>query len=146
MRETLFASSGQASLETLIVLSALFAFLLAFIPVVNQARELIEFAKMVGQAQAFASRLSSDLKQAQLLGDGNAREWAFSFAGGEMEVSLTNSNVLVVSCSYAGHSKKIETVLGFPASLSGETRLAAGSFIVRVKNDYGHVEAEILKH
>ncbi len=145
----MFALRGQTSLETLIVLSALFAFLLAFIPVVIQARELIEFAKTAGQAQAFAERLSSDLKQAQLLGGGNAREWVFSLTGGEVTVSLVSlapdASVLVVTSFYAGHSKKIERTLGFQASLAGETRLAAGSFIVRVKNDAGRVKAEILK-
>ena len=144
MRESLFASRGQASLETLVVLSALFAFLLAFIPVVNQARELVEFAKTVSQAQVLANRLSSDLKQAQLLGDGNAREWVFVLSSGEIIVSFSNSSLLLVS-SYANHSKKIEFALGFPVSASGETRLTPGSFTVRVWNDFGRVKVKILK-
>jgi hypothetical protein len=141
-----FALRGQASLETLIVLSALFAFLLAFIPVINQARELIEFAKTAGNAQAFAERFSADLKQAQLLGGGNAREWVFSLNAGELEVSFDPaSNVLRMVLNYGSHSKKIEEKLGFPIFLSGESRLKKGDFVVRAKNNAGRVEASITK-
>lgn len=133
-------------METLIILSALFAFLLAFIPVINQARELVEFANTVGQAEAFAERFSADLKQAQLLGSGNSREWFFSLTSGEVEVAFDATvKVLRVTASYGRHSKKLENQLGFRILLSGESRLRPGSFAVRVKNDSGRVEARIAK-
>ena len=143
---TVFALRGQASLETLIVLSALFAFLLAFIPVINQARELVEFAKTADQAQAFAERFSADLKQAQLLGSGNAREWVLSPTSGEIEVSFdAAANALRITANYGSHSKKLIKEIGFPVFLTGESRLKSGSFTIRVKNDSGRVEASIAK-
>jgi len=125
-------------LEFLVVLAAVVALFLAFLPLVNDARVAAAYAVVAKQEQVILAQTAADCREARLGGAGTvfSREWrlpaatTFYFEDGALKAVFESGD--------GEHSLSERTA--FNVKLA-ETRLAAGGIAVSVENKGNAVEA-----
>ncbi|MFA4946048.1 MAG: hypothetical protein WC607_00710 [Candidatus Micrarchaeia archaeon] len=133
---------AQASLETLIVLAALFAAFLAFAPVLARASALVSFSTATTRHSRVFDAIWSAARDASVLGDGNS----FSFRvtpPTPANISI-EGGVLNYSFSAAGESKSFARNAGFPLLLANES-IPEGALVFRVSNKAGVVSVSVVQ-
>jgi hypothetical protein len=131
-------AKAQVSLELLLVLAALAALFLAFLPFANQTRAATDYAAAFKQEQLVLAQTAADCREARLLGEGTrySREW---FLPAETTFYF-ESETLALKAVFAvgGERGVVSEPLGFGVSLEKAT-LPKGNAIVFVENSGGAV-------
>jgi len=83
---------GQASLEYLLVLAALFAFLAVWVPVITNVQDKALAYSEASGANGALSRLAFTAEEVYLLGDGNMREVCVGALNG-MTLRISNGKI-----------------------------------------------------
>ncbi|MGC8850763.1 MAG: hypothetical protein ACP5O3_00835 [Candidatus Micrarchaeia archaeon] len=131
---------SQASVELIILLAALFAFLAAFIPAINSARALANFAAVSRAQESALSRVAEAASHASVLGNGNSFSTpVFLPADNTSFFFDADSGELRMSFASSGRASNSSRALSFPVSLYNATRLPRGSFQATVSCLNGEV-------
>jgi len=126
---------AQLSLEFLVILSALAAFLLAFLPVYSQAQQNAK-AKIVEQAQSLAfSQITALARQAEILGKQNSLAEKIRFQADNTSFAFDGqTTALKMRFDYAGKTREVEEKLGFQIAVP-EGAFPKGDFRAVAEND-----------
>ena len=139
-----FARKAQVSLELLLVLAALAALLVAFVPLIQQAAGAADYAVTAKQMQIVLAQVATDCREAKLGGSGAlfVRDWflperaAFSFDAGASEFKADFDS--------GGEARSVSAHVGFPVVFSGES-LERGRIRVSVENKGGSIDVRFQK-
>ena len=88
------STRGQASLDYILVLAALLAFLAIWVPLISHIQERILVYSEVSEAKSAVSRLAHAAEEVYLLGGGNKREMRTEALNG-MVLSVNDGKVAV---------------------------------------------------
>lgn len=128
------AGKGQASLELLLILAALFAFAVALAPVFSSSMRKARSA-VVDNAQALAlAQIAGAVREAEILGAGNSFAVRVRFPADSTTLAFDGSQgVLSMNYSFASQSRQLNERFGFPLSLAQPQKVfPRGSFDVEI--------------
>ncbi|MFH0922676.1 MAG: hypothetical protein V1811_01305 [Candidatus Micrarchaeota archaeon] len=127
---------AQLSIELLLLLAVLFAFLLALAPIITKTQAAANLAASTKSNQIALETISSNARQAYLLGNGAQLEAKIVL---KTPVEIVSSPpVLEMRFSAGNVSKSVSTDLGFELSPS-QTNLENGVFKAVFSNTAGKV-------
>jgi hypothetical protein len=135
------ASRAQASIEALILIAALFAFLLAFIPAINNARELVKYGIATKGAEAAMQEIHDALREIVVLGGGNVISREINLPADALVYYEGPSSELRLSVRVGGRTKNFSRDTIVPVALRGGN-LTRGSYLVRMANNGSIVSIE----
>ncbi len=136
------ARKAQVGLELLLVLAALTALLVAFVPLIQQTRGAADYAVAAKQLQLVLVQAAADCREAKLGGDGAlfVREWflpertAFSFDEDASEFKAVFDS--------GGATRSVSAYVGFPVVFArGGASFERGRTRVSIENKAGSIEA-----
>ncbi len=136
------AALGQASLELLVLLAALFAFFTAFLPVIKEGIELAKFSAASKVNEAAFIHLTGMAKEASVLGKGNRFSKALRLEGNGFLRFNESTSVLSMNFSSGRRSKQFSAVIDFSFKLDA-TNFSSGNRVFSVENSGMFVEARI---
>lgn len=122
---------GQVSIELLLLLAALFAFLLALAPVLSQVQELVYWSARAKQSEAVFQRMVSDANTVFALGNDNSLRSRFNMPLNATLSFDDEKHRFSMSFSGAKRSKSLSTDTVFRLVLN-QTRLDAGRWVLVV--------------
>jgi hypothetical protein len=136
---------AQVSLELLLVLAALAALLVAFVPLIQQSRGAADYAVAAKQLQLVLAQAATDCREAKLGGDGTlfVRDWflperaSFSFDAGASELKAIFAS--------GGETRSVSAGVGFFVVFSGAS-LERGRIQSVVENKGGSIEVRFQKN
>lgn len=115
-----FASSGrgQASLELLLLLAALFAFLAVLVPSINSGRELVDHAQVAQEEKSAFNRLWEAASKASVLGAGTSFSIDFVLPAEQTEIAFNEKSFLLSMRTKEGNrTLESNKTLAFPIIL-----------------------------
>lgn len=134
----MLSRKAQLSVELLLLLAVLFAFLLALAPVINKTREAAELASSTKANQIALETIATNARQSYLLGNGAQLEAKVVF---KTDVAMNSAPPLLeMNFSSASVSKTISADLGFEL-LPLQFALEKGVYRAVFSNSAGKVSA-----
>lgn len=135
---------AQASLEYLLVLSALFAFLLAFVPLINDAVEAAKFNAVLIQEQNSFQKIIDLAEEANVLGNGNSLSEELYFPTETSIVFNELNNNLSVSFTAFNKTKTLWRKMNSNIKLEMHQKLS-GHYSARISCEDGTIGIEMRK-
>lgn len=128
-------SRSQVSLELILLIAALLAFLLALLPVINEVRELTEFSAVLKQEEIFLNRIAADAKEVSVLGEGNVVEREMFLPADETIVSFDEGKqAILLGFRQGNRFKALSEETGFRIQLK-RFNASRGSYLIKASNE-----------